>query len=161
MGNRAIIVFTNSDCTNYSPLVYLHWNGGPESVYQFLAELDRREVRADQYYECARFIGIVAQYFDNEYYSTTSLGTSNGPKNLGEVSELPDQYGLDNGIYLVCREDGHKFVRRWLGQLEMAAPQVTKELKAAAKHTYAQDGGFRSIWGDKPTEDEHFARKTA
>lgn len=156
MGNRAIIVFTNRDCTNYSPLVYLHWNGGPESVYQFLDELDRRDIRADQDYKCARFISIVGQYFDSTYYGTTSLGVSNGPKNIGEVSQLSDQYGLDNGVYLVCRENDARSVRRWLTEKELPKAEVKKELTIARKHDYAQDGGFMSVFGNKLTEKQHF-----
>ncbi len=39
MGNRATIIFTDGK-KSFSPAVYLHWNGGPESVYAFLEELD-------------------------------------------------------------------------------------------------------------------------
>ena len=41
MGNRAAVVFTKGE--EISPAVYLHNNGGPESIYSFLAELNRRK----------------------------------------------------------------------------------------------------------------------
>ena len=62
MGNRATVIFQAQD--TISPAIYLHWNGGPESVYQFLDELDRRKVRGDADYEAARFVKIVGEFFD-------------------------------------------------------------------------------------------------
>ena len=84
MGNRANVVFVNKAGDNISPTVYLHWNGGAESIYAFLDELDRRKVRADQCYECARFVQIVSEFFDSgeERYGTLSLGVMNGPKTI-------------------------------------------------------------------------------
>lgn len=82
MGNRGNVVFSNKDWTEFSPCVYLHWNGGPESVYGFLEELNRRKIRADQCYEAARFIQIVGEFFDQKTISTTSLGVSMGRKIL-------------------------------------------------------------------------------
>lgn len=58
------------------------FNGGPESVYAFLDELNRRKVRADADYECARFIAIVAKFFDKEAYTSLSLGVTNGPASI-------------------------------------------------------------------------------
>ncbi len=104
MGNRATVVFTAGD--HISPAVYLHWQGGPESVYAFLDELDRREVRADADYECARFIGIVAEFFDADSYGTTSLGVTNGPTVIAPeaLAEVQTDHG-DNGFYVVNRAD--------------------------------------------------------
>ena len=81
MGNRATVIFVTGE-GKISPAVYLHWNGGPESVYQFLDELDRRKVRAGDDYECARFIQIVGEFFDQDATSGLSLGVSNGPHSL-------------------------------------------------------------------------------
>lgn len=40
MGNRAYVVFEDRQ-GNRSPAVYLHWNGGPESIYAMLDTLAR------------------------------------------------------------------------------------------------------------------------
>jgi hypothetical protein len=111
MGNRAAIVFSNVEFTEFSPCVYLHWNGGPESVYLFLDELERRGVRADQHYECARFIQIVGEFFDKEKRSGLSLGVSNGPRTLKNAASMDSG---DNGVYVIARRHGYApIVRRF------------------------------------------------
>lgn len=151
MGNRAVIIFTNPDATEFSPAVYLHWNGGPESIYQFLDELDRRKVRADQNYECARFVQIVGEFMDNEKRSSLSLGVMNGPHHMRNVRGM--SLG-DHGVYLVARVEGGKTIMRRFQRDadEMSAERVAEEEIDARKHKYAADGGFRSVWGDKPVE---------
>ena len=64
MGNRAIVIFSDKEEKNILPAVYLHWNGGPESIYAFLDELDRRKVGDNRHYETARFIQIVGEFMD-------------------------------------------------------------------------------------------------
>jgi hypothetical protein len=78
MGNRATVIFAPTDAEanvlTISPAIYLHWNGGPESIYAFLDELNRRNCRPDGSYEAAVFIAIVREFFDQEKYGTLSLG---------------------------------------------------------------------------------------
>ncbi len=68
MGNRGTVIFSNQAGDEFSPAVYQHWNGGPESVYAFLDELDRRGVRGadDLAYQAARFVHIVGDFFDQD-----------------------------------------------------------------------------------------------
>lgn len=112
MGNRAHVVFAEKGWTYFSPAVYFHWNGGPESIYQFLAELDRRKVRADVDYECARFIQIAGEFFDHDRISGLSLGVTNGPQSL-ESDDLKRLDHGDNGIYIICRATTPTTVRRF------------------------------------------------
>jgi hypothetical protein len=139
MGNRATIVFSNEDYTILSPAVYLHWNGGPESVYRFLDELDRRGARPDQQdYEAARFIQVVADFFGRE--NMLSLGVSNGPAsaNLADLDKIPTDHG-DNGLYLVTRITGKRKVRRFIATgvnwnfKELSPKKVESERKKAYK----------------------------
>jgi hypothetical protein len=113
MGNRATVIFTDGK-DQFSPAVYLHWNGGPESVYAFLKVLDDRGHRADQDYECARFIQIIGDFFDQDSISTTSLGVANGPKDdtPASLSEVQTDHG-NNGFYLVNRTVTPMVVRRF------------------------------------------------
>jgi len=117
VGNRATVIFEDQAHEKFSPAIYLHWNGGPESVYPLLKELDRRGVRADQNYEAARFVAIVAEFFDVKEYTSLSLGVANGPKSDSLKALAPFNPG-DNGIYLVCRQSKTQ-VRRFLGEQEM------------------------------------------
>lgn len=151
MGNRANIVFVDKSEERVSPNIYLHWNGGPESVYPFLDELDRRNVRADQDYECARFIHIVGEYMDQDNIHSLSLGVVNGPENItiDALNKVPTDNG-DNGFYIVCREVKPYTVRRFLCDYEAKNEKgentypvverdkkwVNKERKEAYKHGY-------------------------
>ena len=68
MGNRANIIFTNSDESVLSPAIYLDWNGGAESIYAFLDEMDRRNIIFnDIMYESAKEQSLA----DNSYFEET------------------------------------------------------------------------------------------
>lgn len=84
MGNRAFI--TNKDM---EVGVYLHWNGGRDSVEAFLRYCDLRGFRSDEY-GIARFCQVVGNYFGG--------GLS--------IGVMPFRYwtaGDDNGLYVVDR----------------------------------------------------------
>ncbi len=102
MGNRAHVIFT--DAHSISPAVYLHWNGGAESVYAFLAEVSRRyggELPGSSDYACARFVEAAGDFFDAEYWGGgLSLGVSNGPSEITTDALMPFDHG-DNGVYVV------------------------------------------------------------
>jgi len=147
MGNRANVIFVDKSGKSISPCVYLHWNGGAESIYPFLDELDRRSVRADQNYECARFISIVADFMNFNCLTSLSLGVINGPKKINstELKKLHTDSG-DNGIYVVCRQ-GDRKVRRFKGAYskvdgeyiimkEISVEDVELERVEAYKHKY-------------------------
>ena len=165
MGNRATVIFTDGK-KSFSPAVYLHWNGGPESVYAFLEELDRRKQRADQDYECARFIQLIGEFFDQDRISRTSLGVVNGPKSdsICDLLKVRTDHG-DNGFYLVNRTVEPMKVRRFQEQLvdratwkptlvELPPERVSAERDAAEKNKYrkAFRETFAKITGDKPIE---------
>lgn len=88
MGNRAVISFDENDNATG---VYLHWNGGPESVLAFLAAAKVLGVRngSDKPYFFARFCQLVGNFFGG----TTSVG-------IGPVRSL-DTDNFDNGWYIL------------------------------------------------------------
>lgn len=122
MGNRAVITFDKTP-TNNSVGVYLHWNGGEESVVPFVKALDRYEVRDndDTSYQLARFIQLVGNYFGG----TLSLG-------VGNLRTL-DING-DNGLYVVERLKGITTIRRSDNGLKGPFKLVDQE--KAMKHVY-------------------------
>lgn len=151
MGNRATVIFT--DGQDYSPAVYLHWNGGPESIYGFLAELDRRGIRTDLDYQPARFIHIIGDYMDNSDYGADglSLGVSNGPTpaevDTAAAGGLNHWDPGDNGIFIVRRsraECGTTTVRRWLDDQWLSTKAVDEERKVAQHDDYAAE--FRKTY---------------
>lgn len=147
MGNRAFVIFEEDG--EISPAVYLHWNGGPESVYPFLDELGRRQVRADIDYAPARFIAIVAEFMDQEHYTGLSLGVMNGPEFINPDALQPFNHG-DNGVYVVTRNGEGRRVRRFLpgSKLTELSPEDTeRERREAYNHPYSTgDSPIRALF---------------
>ena len=158
MGNRAIVIFSDKDRTEFSPAVYLHWNGGPESVYQFLDELDRRKIRGgdDLSYQSARFVHVVADFMDQDEATGLSLGIFNGPESLEAEALEPFQQG-DNGIYVVYRGGGERQVWRFGPDGEWGVDSVEQEYRMALKSDYyTKDGGFRTLFEEqRPKISQH------
>jgi hypothetical protein len=99
MGNRAVIT-TRENFDNDGIGVYVHWNGGIESVTAFLEFCKRKGYRSladDPEYGFARLVQVIANYFSDGF----SVG-------VGKLSNL-DCDNYDNGTYIV---DGWDIVGR-------------------------------------------------
>lgn len=85
MGNRAIIATKESYRTNGAG-IYLHWNGGRDSVEAFLTYARLKGCRGGDY-----GIARLTQYIGNFFGGTNSLGI------------VPAQCGAgdDNGVYII------------------------------------------------------------
>ena len=128
MGNRAQVIFENED--GKGPVVYLHWNGSPESIYTFIRALDHYEVRNDVHYRTARFIQLVGNYFGG----TLSLGV------FAENTFHPS----DNGIYVFKWDEDKWSVRRMLmgpGEKEiwLTPEEIDAEKNQAIMHPYNEN----------------------
>lgn len=131
MGNRAVVVFKEGE--QLAAPIYLHWNGGPETIYPVLNLMrDVYKVRADLEYCPARFVQIMGNFFGG----SASLGImpSLDPAN-------PDWDRLDpgdNGIYLVdvgsMRVVGRPSVKT--ADAAALAAYLAAEEKAALAHDY-------------------------
>ncbi len=87
MGNRAVLQLG----TNSTVGIYLHWNGGRDSVEGFL-EATRQFMGnrvGDETYSSARLVQLICNFFEGNL----SVG-------LGNVSEL-DCDNMDNGKYVI------------------------------------------------------------
>ena len=92
MGNRAVVEFTKDDKHSGTNVgVYLHWNGGRDSIEAFLEATKRvmADRGEDETYAPARFVQIVGNYLGDNL----SLG-------LAQCRNL-DCDNWDNGVYLV------------------------------------------------------------
>lgn len=99
MGNRAVVKFESRDEKHG---IYLHWNGGPESILAFLQVMqDRKWVRMD--YASARFTAVAVEFFD---YQGDCNGYSVG------IVDNPTAWkdGCDNGIYLVSQDENKGWI---------------------------------------------------
>lgn len=89
MGNRAVIAFSDKPTDTG---IYLHWNGGRDSVEGFLKaarDLGFLERAGDEQYLLARLTQLIGNYFGG----MTSLG-------LGTLKTLDCNNG-DNGLYII------------------------------------------------------------
>lgn len=123
MGNRAVITTAPYDGANIG--IYVHWNGGVESIVAFLAaakELGMRPPKSDPAYAMARLTQIIANYFGG----STSIG-------IGVCRDLDTDNG-DNGTYLIGG-DWQIIERRFCGDsaaTETRDPERTKAIAAEA-----------------------------
>lgn len=122
MGNRAVITFKGAKGNDLG--VYLHWNGGVDSVLGFLQAAKELRIRGggDKAYFFARFCQIIGNFFGG----TNSVG-------IGRLKELDCDNG-DNGVYyladdltIVAREcipehkQGERFMQaKSFGELQKA-----------------------------------------
>lgn len=92
MGNRAVITIKEENVPkeNWNSL-YLHWNGGRDSVQPFLdvAKLYGIRCANDSTYGIARLAQLIGNYFGG----TLSLG-------VGRYGQL-DTDNYDNGVYVI------------------------------------------------------------
>ena len=90
MGNRAVIT-TKANMDNNGVGVYLHWNGGRDSVRAFLKYCELKGYRApsDDNYGWARLCQVIGNFFGG----SISLG-------IDTVNNL-DCNNWDNGVYLI------------------------------------------------------------
>lgn len=98
MGNRAIIQ-TRESYENNGIGVYLHWNGGYDSVSAFLKYCELKGYRAPDTdsYGWARLCQVIGNFFGG----SLSIGIDNFSKDAGEWQ--------DNGTYII---EGWKIVDR-------------------------------------------------
>lgn len=95
MGNRAVITASKARnvATSSALGVYLHWNGGRDSVEAFLTYCRIQGFRApdaDEDYGLARLVQVIANFFGSD-------GLSVG---VGSCRELDCNNG-DNGVYVI------------------------------------------------------------
>ena len=90
MGNRAVIT-TKENMDNNGIGIYLHWNGGRDSVRAFLKYCELKGYRApsEDNYGWARLCQVIGNFFGGG----SSLG-------IDTVNHL-DCNNFDNGVYLI------------------------------------------------------------
>ena len=92
MGNRAVIAFQDENRKIVQPDslgIYLHWNGGPDSVTAFLDAAKELGIRREDEHGAARLCQIIGNWFGG----TLSIG-------IGLCRTLDTDNG-DNGTYVV------------------------------------------------------------
>lgn len=117
MGNRAVIT-TKNNFENNGVGVYLHWNGGRDSVEAFLKYCELKGYRSpsSDCYGWARLCQVIGNFFGG----STSIGI--------DIVERLDCDNWDNGVYII---DGWEIVdRRYFEGLEQNSYDLKSMLKA-------------------------------
>lgn len=121
MGNRAVIT-TKENFENNGIGVYLHWNGGYDSVSAFLKYCEMKGYRAPDKdsYGFARLCQVIGNFFGG----STSLG-------IDTVNKL-DCDNYDNGVYII---EGWKIVdrkyKRYAEQMNYEMEEMLLEIDRA------------------------------
>jgi hypothetical protein len=171
MGNRAYVVFEDRQ-GNRSPAVYLHWNGGPESIYAMLDALARYQTRAgttaaagdlqpcgakqpygfanDPFYAAARFTQLAGNFFGG----FASLGLENTPERIEELAQVGD-----NGLYIVTptglKRCFHEYGADRADEYHWLTPrQVAAERRQAYAHSYHRPGPSTSSGGGETIAEQ-------
>ena len=104
MGNRAVIAFQEENWRTVQPDslgIYLHWNGGPDSVTAFLDAAKELGIRREDEYGAARLCQIIGNWFGG----ILSIG-------IGTCRTMDTDNG-DNGTYVVdLKQHGWMIARR-------------------------------------------------
>ena len=127
MGNRAVIT-TLSNYNNNGIGVYLHWNGGRDSVEGFLEYMKLKQHRTpdEDCYGWARLCQVIGNFFGG----TTSLG-------IDTVDNLDTDNG-DNGVYIIS---GWDIVGR-------------KDFNGVEQRRYELEDMLRAIDEKQPAEEQ-------
>lgn len=99
MGNRALITLEPLTKENKVIAVYVHWNGGIESIKAICEVCKARKFRTpcgDNSYALARFIGVWHEFFGVK--ESTSLGVM-----LIDWDGVKGAW-LDNGVYTIGKD---------------------------------------------------------
>ena len=123
MGNRAVIT-SQENFDNDGIGIYLHWNGGRDSVRAFLEYCKRKGYRepTDDCYGWAYLCATIANYFGDGL----SLG-------IDRVSQL-DCDNYDNGVYII---DGWDIVdRKYFEGYEQDEYDLEEMITSIDEHRY-------------------------
>lgn len=124
MGNRAVITFAPEGATGVG--VYVHWNGGRESVRAFLDTCRARGYRcpqSDPSYAMAGLVAVIREFF--------------GPNGLSVGVDLINRLDCensDNGVYQVGAQ--WEIVGRW-GKGSNTLAATVAPLSGRAQDNYA------------------------
>lgn len=140
MGNRAVIAFTDSNERKPTVAVYMHWNGGPESIYAILDVMkEHGGMVHSASYSAARFTHLACTLLNGDGLSVGLMGFTN-------ITEMAST-GEDNGLYVY--DIGTATMERYTARGEARAKKATMvavaaEEVAARQHKYWQDDKIRN-----------------
>lgn len=128
MGNRAIIT-TKKNFDNNGIGVYLHWNGGRDSVQAFLTYCKLKGYRPpeDDCYGWARLCQVIGNYFGG----SLSIGIDNFSQDAGEWQDngtyIIENWEIVDRKYFDAEEQDSYDLQKMLHEIDVAQP-VSEQL---------------------------------
>lgn len=125
MGNRAVIAYESMPEVG----IYVHWNGGLESILAFLEETRKRGARTpggDKTYSLARLCQTIIEFFSSDGDYQNNVG-------IGLLSAL-DCDNHDNGLYWIGED--WKIVRREHARESDASRLTVDDLSPSERGQY-------------------------
>lgn len=168
MGNSAVIQFVRRGKTAkslpvpYGPQIYVHWNGGPESIAAAMDVFNSSGVTCRQTCAVPRFL----QLFTNYFGGMDTVYTGDGPIRFGKKGVIEGvENSSDNGVYLLSveKKDGkdplndHGPFRlvRWYPNENSSEFRTKLEFeKDALQATFIRNGMMECLRGQLPGYDE-------
>lgn len=142
MGNRANIIFANEKLTDFSPVIYLHWNGGLESIVGFVEVMKRNIGNRDNdevSRQAACFVSTVCICLDD--VMSARLDDFNGK--FYAFSDIGD-----NGLLIIVSE-GQKNDTYYRPAFEGEDKKVSFEKVSEAEVEAAIKEGYGKHWIEK------------
>jgi hypothetical protein len=134
MGNRAVIAYREEGVPKeQSTAIYLHWNGGRDSVEGFLKVANQIGVRSSQSdYAMARLTQIIGNFFGD----TLSVGVG--------IYKRMDTDNYDNGVYWISSRNGKLTIvdrefNRNKEQTGYSIEEFSKEVFSCMPESYKQE----------------------
>jgi hypothetical protein len=144
MGNRAVIAFTDRNQPKPEVAVYMHWNGGPESIWAIIDVMkEKRGFCHSAAYSTARFAHLACALVGHDGHSV-GIEAVRGLTNMAGMGE-------DNGLYVfdVSTEKMSRYTMAVIvgdkrGMKKHSDAAVAAEEICARQHKYWKDDGIRA-----------------
>lgn len=141
MGNRAAIAFIDQQTRKPETFVYMHWNGGPESVYAILDVLKEKDrMSHSSEYTTARFAHLACELIDSDGLSVGVMAFNT----IMQAANMAD----DNGLYVFDISSGKmdRYICRGYAQepRKLAKAETDREERCARQHKYWENDQIRN-----------------
>lgn len=140
MGNRAFVAFTDRNQSKPRVGIYLHWNGGPETVYAIVDVLKERGcLNHSAGYTTARFAHLACHLLDGDGLSV-GIDTFTTPMQCANCAD-------DNGLYIYDIGSGE--MQRYISTgfanqpRKLSPAEVKSEERRARLHKYWHEDSIR------------------
>lgn len=144
MGNRAAVAFTDGHNPKPHSWVYLHWNGGPESVYALWDVMVERNLHCHSAsYTTAQFVRLACDLISGDGGLSVGIECFATPTHAANCAD-------DNGAYVFhistgkCERTVRTYNTNGPTARKLSADEVDRERRLVSKHKYWEGDSIRN-----------------